>query len=96
MKLLAPILLAAILCGCAGPRRVSVAEFRRQYAWVEQPQTMYSVCYLGECDARAYIGISSMSWFNKKKWSQRTIYVELSELEPAFRDALPERELKKF
>lgn len=94
MKLLASLLLVLPLCGCAGPKHVTAAEFQRQYAWVGQPQTMHSVTYLGRKEGRAFIQVSSMSTVNQKKWSERVIYAELSELEPAFRATLPKTELK--
>lgn len=92
MKILAPLLLTFLLCSCAGPKRVSTAEFKRQYAWVGQPQTMHDVAYLGHCEGRAYLRVRSMSTINKNKWSDKVIYVELSALDPGFRDALSKTE----
>jgi hypothetical protein len=94
MKLFAPLLLAVLLCGCAGPEHVSPAEFKKQYDWVGKPQTMREVAYLGQRDGRAFIRVRSMSTVSKK-WSDHIIYVELAELEPAFREALPKTEFKK-
>ena len=95
MKLMASLLLVLLLCGCTGPKHVTATEFQRQYAWVGQPQTMHTVTYLGRKEGRAFIQVSSMSTMNQKKWSERVIYVELSELEPAFRAALPGTEMKR-
>ena len=91
MKRLAPLFLALFLCACTGPEHVSPAEFKKQHAWVGQPQTMHHVEYLGRRDGRAFIRVSSMSTVGKK-WSDRVIYVELAELDAAFRDSLPKTE----
>lgn len=93
MKLLTPLLLALLLCGCSGPKRVTPAEFKKQYAEVGMPQSMHSVTYLGHRDGRAYIKRSSMSTVSRK-WSDHVIYVELTELDATFRDSLPKTEMK--
>ena len=54
---------------------------------------MQATQHLGQRDGRAFIRVSSMSPLSGK-WSDHVIYVELVELEPAFRDSLPETELK--
>jgi len=94
MRLLAPLLFALLLCGCSGPEHVSPAEFKKQYAWVGQAQTMHDVAYLGRRDGRAFIRVNSMST-GSKKWSDHVIYVELAELDPAFRDSLPKTEMRE-
>jgi hypothetical protein len=94
MRFIAPLLLAVLLCGCTGPERVSPAEFKKQYGWVGQPQTVRDVAFLGRRDGRAFIRVSSMSTVSQK-WSDHIIYVELRELDGAFRDALPKTEFKK-
>ena len=94
MKILTPLLLAVLLCGCAGPRHVSATKFKQEYAWVGQPQSMHTVTYLGQRDGRAFICRRSMSSLNQKQWSDHVIYAELAELEPAFRDSLPKTEMK--
>ncbi len=94
MKILTPLLLAVLLCGCSGPRHVSSSHFEQQYAWVGQPQTMQTVTYLGQRDGRAFIRTRSMSSLRQKTWSDHVIYVDLAELEPAFRDSLPKTEMK--
>lgn len=94
MRLFALLLLVALLCGCTGPEHVSPAEFKKQYDWVGKPQTMREVAYLGQRDGKAFIRVSSMSSVGQK-WSDHIIYVELKELEPVFRDALPKTEFKK-
>ena len=93
MKLLIPLLLALLLCGCSGPERVTPSEFKKQYAEVGMPQSMHSVTYLGRRDGRAYIKRSSMSTVSRK-WSDHVIYVELTELDATFRDSLPKTEMK--
>lgn len=85
------LLLAGLVSGCNGPRHVSPAEFQRQYRWVDQPQTMHDVDYLGQRDGQAFIRVSSMSTVSQK-WSDEIICVELNELDPEFRDTLPEAE----
>jgi hypothetical protein len=93
MKRFAPLLLALLLGSCTGSEHVSPAEFKKQYASVGQPQTMQDVTYLGRRDGRAFLRLRSMSMVSKK-WSDEVIYVELAELEAAFRDALPKTEMK--
>jgi hypothetical protein len=93
MKRFAPLLLALVLCGCTGPEHVSPAKFQAQYAAVGQAGTMQTTLYLGQREGRAFIRISSKSTVSEK-WSDHIIYVELAELEPAFRDSLPKTELK--
>lgn len=93
MKILAPILLAFLLCGCGGPKHVSPAEFKKQYASVGMPQSMHSITYLGQRGGQAYINRSSMSTVSGE-WSDHVIYVELTELDAAFRDSLPKTEMK--
>jgi len=92
MKLLTAFLLAISLCGCRGPEHVAVADFKDQYDWAGKAQTMHDVVYLGQRAGRAYIRVRSMSTVNQK-WSDRIIYVELSELDPTFRAALPATQL---
>jgi hypothetical protein len=75
------------------PKRVSPAEFKKEYASVGMPQTMHSITYLGQRDGRAYINHSSKSVVSGK-WSDRVICVDLAELDATFRDSLPKTELK--
>jgi len=90
MKPLALIILVLLLSGCSGPERVSVAEFKKEYAAVGQPASMRHVEYLGVRDGRAYIKVSSMR-LNGSKWKERVIFVELEELDEALRNSLPQR-----
>jgi hypothetical protein len=94
MRFIIPLLLAVLLCGCTGPEHVSPAEFKKQYEWVGKPQTMHEITYLGQRDSKAFIRVSSMSTVSRK-WSDHIIYVELTELDATFRDALPKTEFKK-
>ena len=89
MQRIAALLLALLLSACSGPQHVSPAEFENEYAWAGTAQTMRNITYLGQRDGRAFLRVSSMSTVGEKRWSERVIYVELAELEPAFRDALP-------
>jgi len=75
------------------PKRVSPADFKKEYAAVGMPQTMHSVTYLGQREGRAYINHSSKSVIGGK-WSDSVIYVELAELDATFRDSLPKTEMK--
>lgn len=75
------------------PKRVSPAEFKKEYASVGMPQTMHSITYLGQRDGRAYINHSSKSVVSGK-WSDRVIYAELAELDATFRNSLPKTEMK--
>ncbi len=89
MKLLTSLFLGVLLCGCAGPRRVSATEFQQEYAGIGQPQTMHTITYLGQRGGRAFLRRRSMSLVNQKKWSDEVLYVEFGELDPAFRESLP-------
>jgi hypothetical protein len=84
-------LLALLLWGCFGPEHVSPAEFKQQYEWVGQPQSVHTVTYLGQRGGRASIRILTMYPLHN---SPHVIYVNLSELDPAFRDSLPKPEIK--
>jgi hypothetical protein len=95
MKRLTSLLFALLLCGCSGQERVTPSEFKKQYAETGMPQSMHSVTYLGCRDGRAYIKRSSMCKVSRK-WSDRVIYVELTELDSTFRDSLPKTEMKLF
>ncbi|HOY70503.1 MAG TPA: hypothetical protein PL131_07205 [Methylotenera sp.] len=77
------------MLACTEPEHVTAAEFKREYAAIEQLHTMKSVTYLGQKDGRAYIRISKMSLYDSKKWVDSIIYVELAELDSAFLNALP-------
>jgi hypothetical protein len=94
MKILALLLLGLLSGGCSGPDHVSSAEFKKQYGWVGRPQTMHEVAYLGQRDGLAFIRVSSMRKV-QRTWSDRIIYVELSELDATFRGTLPKTEFAK-
>lgn len=76
------------------PRKVNPAQFKSEYDRVGKPQSMHEVTYLGQRDGRAYINRKSMSPFSRK-WTDHVIYVEISELEPSFRNSLPKTELRE-
>ena len=91
MNRIAALLLALLLCGCS-PEHVSPDEFKKQYDSIGSTETQ-TVTFIGQrgsvnCDGRAIIRINSKSP-DTGKWSERSIYVELAELEPAFRESLP-------
>lgn len=75
------------------PKRVSPAEFKKEYASIRMPQTMHSITYLGQRDGRAYINHSSKSVLSGN-WSDRVIYVDLAELDATFRGSLSKTEIK--
>lgn len=54
---------------------------------------MQTTAYLGQREGRAFLQVSSMSTVSRK-WSDEIIYVELAELEPAFRNSLPKTMMK--
>jgi len=83
----------AKLPSAATARKVSPDKFKSEYALVGQPQTMHVITYLGQRDGRAYINRKSRSPFGPV-WTDHVIYVELSELEPSFRESLPKSEFK--
>ena len=59
MKRLTPLLLALLLCGCSGPERVTLGEFKKHDAELGMPQSMHSVTYLGCRDGRTWSSIAS-------------------------------------
>jgi hypothetical protein len=90
MKRLAAILLLIFFAGCSGPEHISVAEFKREYAMVGQPQSMKSVEFLGVRDGSAFLKIRSMPILGSK-WKERLVYVELTEVDAGFRESLAKR-----
>ena len=72
----------------AKAKKVSAADFKKQYAWVGRPQTMHEVSYLGQQDGKAYISENSRSPLTGK-WSKTVIYTPLEDLDAAFRASLP-------
>lgn len=85
--------LTITLIGCSEPERVSASEFKQQYSAINKLETMKSAEYLGQKDGKAFIRISTMSMYDSKKWSDKIIYVELSELDTEFIAVLPEKPL---
>lgn len=87
------VLAVALLSGCtsSGPKRVSATEFKKHYAQVGMAQTAHAHSYLGQRDDCVYLKVSSKSAFGG--WTDRTIYIELADLDPTFREALPKIEL---
>jgi|GEM_PF-2418863 len=66
------------------PARIFVRLFQ-----VANPTTATSVTYLGQKDGYAYLRIRSFPVAHPGRWRDEISYVKLSELDPAFRDALP-------
>ena len=93
MKLFAAFLFLSTLslAGCSGPTQVSAREFEERYRQVDQPESMRHVTYLGQCEDRAYIRVSTMSSVNRE-WSDQAIFVDLNSLDLAFRNQLPDHE----
>lgn len=84
----AAVVALIVLSGCGGVQHISVREFKSQYQ-SGACQSMKCASYLGQGDGRAYLTISEMSSYNQRKWTTRTVYVRLDELDAAFRDSLP-------
>ena len=70
------------------PETLPARIFERLYQ-VANPTTAMSVTYLGQKDGYAYLRIRSFPVAHPGRWRDRVSYVKLSELDPAFRDALP-------
>lgn len=77
--------------GCSGPAHISPQEFKSQYELGANQSTRVAA-YLGQLDGKAYMSIKSMSSM-QKAWTERIVYVNLSELDPAFAASLPEKEM---
>ena len=93
MKIFALIVFVLLLAGCSGPDHVSAAEFKKEYAWVGQPQSMRQISFLGVRDGKAFLKVSTMGLIGSE-WKNRVIYVEVGELDDAFRRALPPEPIK--
>jgi hypothetical protein len=88
MKARSAILLSSIFLfsACGGLLHVSPDEFKTDY---RMPiGTMVWSRYLGQKDGRAYVRVSRLSSMGHSS-TDEVVYVELSELDPAFRDSLP-------
>jgi hypothetical protein len=93
MTIITALFISALVGGCAEPKHVSPDEFKKQYAVVGILQTMRDITYLGQRDGKAFIRVRAMSSLGKE-WSDHVIYVDASELDPAFRLLLPKLELQ--
>lgn len=89
MKILLWIACLMLFVGCSGPEHVSVAEFKKEYAWVGQPQSMKHVTFLGPREGSVFLKISSMPLIGRE-WKDRVIFVKLDELDDSFRLSLPQ------
>ena len=94
-KIIISILASGVLIGCTiqsvQSTHISAKEFESQYR-LGYMQTMKDAEYLGQKDGRAYLCIRSMSLTDPKQWSEKNVYVELIELDDAFRRTLPAKE----
>jgi len=72
----------------AKAKKVSAAEFKKQYAWVGRAQTMHHVSYLGQQDGKACLSEKSRSPLIGK-WSETFIFTPLEDLGAEFRTSLP-------
>jgi hypothetical protein len=80
------ILVLMLPSGCAGPKHISGGEFKSRY---QSPVgSMESASYLGQKGGKAFLSVKRMSVITGN-WSERVVFVELSELDPAFRESLP-------
>ena len=85
---------AAVLVGCSSePKRVSGAEFQEYYRLGTSPMHIYE--YIGEKDGKFYLRHKSMSLINKRKWNEKILYTEDSELNPTFLEQL-RKQSKEF
>jgi hypothetical protein len=90
--LLAAWVLAACQDGSAS--RISAKDFELQYR-LGAMQSMMNSEYLGQKDGRAYLRVKTMSLLDPKKWSERIAYVDMAELDPPLRAALPPKKYEK-
>jgi len=93
MRTLLALLLTFFLIACDGAEHVSAGEFMTQFGWVNKPQSVKAVSYLGQKDGKAFIQVRSMSSATQK-WSDKVIYVELSELDASSQKALSLSDVK--
>ena len=92
--LLLTTIAAVVLAGCSSePKRVSGAEFQECYRL--GTGTMYIYKYIGEKDGKFYLRHKSMSLINKRKWNEKILYTEDSELNPTFLEQL-RKQSKEF
>ena len=81
--LLLTTIAAVVLVGCSSePKRVSGVEFQECYRL--GTGTMHIYKYIGEKDGKFYLRHKSMSLINKRKWNEKILYTEDSELNPTF------------
>jgi len=69
-------------------KKISASKFKEQYE-LGRMQTMKYTEYLGNKDGKAFLKIKTMSIINPKKWSEKIVYVELSDLDERFKASLP-------
>ncbi|MGN6641619.1 MAG: hypothetical protein ACTHKU_01310 [Verrucomicrobiota bacterium] len=85
--------LTGCVCGRGKPCHISASEFETHYKYGIGSVTDYT--YLGQLDDRAYLRyryepmIYLVFGHAPKEMSERILYVNLSELDKPFRDALP-------
>ena len=83
MKQLLITIVAVVLVGCSSnPKRVSGAEFQECIRLGASPMHIYE--YIGEKDGKFYLRHKSMSLISKRKWNEKILYVEGSELDMTF------------
>ena len=83
MKQLLITIVAVVLIGCSSnPKRVSGAEFQECIRLGTSPMHIYE--YIGEKDGKFYLRYKSMSLISKRKWNEKILYVEGSELDATF------------
>ena len=83
-----------LLVGCSSePRQVSGVEFQEYYRL--GTGTMHIYKYIGEKDGKFYLRHKSMSLINKRKWNEKILYTEDSELNPTFLEQL-RKQSKEF
>ena len=83
MKQLLIIITALVLVGCgSNQERVSGEKF--QACLRSGPTSMHIYEYIGEKDGKFYLRHLSMSLISKRKWNEKILYTEDSELDSTF------------
>ena len=81
--LLLTTIAAVVLVGCSNePKRVSGAEFQECYRLGTGSMHIYE--YIGEKDGKFYLRHLSMPLISKRKWNEKILYTEDSELDATF------------
>ncbi len=80
------LLSLALLSGCNKPKRVSGAEFKREFE-LRNTQTMVWSEYLGEREGKAFLRRKTMPLVGSK-WREEVWFTETNNLDSAFLEQL--------